>query len=169
MDSETLSSIKQVFVTGCIVYPALILALRLTGKRTLSKMNAFDLIVTIALGSTVSSTLLTASVSIWKGLSALFFLVGAQFLVAWLAARSKTFSGIIKAEPSLLFHDGRFLEAAMKRERVTKDEILAAIRSQGKDDPESVYAVVLETEGTLSVVPQRGASLQNVNHTKDSR
>ena len=162
MDAEDLKSIKQVFVTGIVIYPALVLVLRVTGKRTLSKMNAFDLVITIALGSAVSSALLDSSVSIWKGLAALCFLVGAQFVVAWLAARSKSFSSLIKAEPALLLHNGEFLEPAMKRERVTRDEILAAIRDKGKEDPAAVYAVVLETEGSLTVLSQPGPSMESV-------
>ena len=66
--------------------------------------------------------------------------------------RSEAVRGFVKAEPTLLLHRGRFLEGAMKRERVTEDEMRAALRSQVVAALEQVEAVVLETDSTFSVV-----------------
>ena len=83
-------------------------------------------------------------------------LAGLQYLVAWLSVRSPRFSDFVKSEPTLLLHRGRFLEGAMRAQRVTRAEILAALRGSGAADPGQVVAVVLETDGSLSVIQDTG-------------
>ena len=78
--------------------------------------------------------------------------LGLQYAVAWLSVRSPRFSGMVKSEPSLLLHRDRFLNGAMRRRRVTHDEVVSALRSSGLARPEDAAAVVLETDGSLSVV-----------------
>jgi uncharacterized membrane protein YcaP (DUF421 family) len=133
-------------------YTGLILILRLSGKRTLSKMNAFDLVVTVALGSTLATICLSKDTALLQGLLVLALLVMLQFVVAWLSVRFEPFQNLIKARPSLLFENGEFLDGPLRRERVSREEILAAIRSSGISDSSQVRAVVLETDGTFSVL-----------------
>lgn len=142
----------RVVVVGTLAYTALVLALRISGKRTLAKLNAFDLIVTVALGSTLATVLLSKSVALAEGLLAFVLLISLQYVVAWLSVRSSRFSDMVKSEPTLLLHRGRFLEGAMRSQRVTRAEVLSALRSAGVSDPSEVAAVVLETDGSLSVV-----------------
>jgi uncharacterized membrane protein YcaP (DUF421 family) len=149
---DGISGPLRVAVVGTLAYVALIVLLRVTGKRTLSKMNAFDLVVTVALGSTLATILLSKDVALIEGLVAFALLILLQYAVTWSTVRSKRFETWIKAEPSLLFHDGDFLEQAMRSERVTRDEVVAAMRRQGHDSPSSVHSVVLETDGSMSIV-----------------
>lgn len=146
------SGILRTLLFGTVAYVALVLMLRLTGKRTLSKMNAFDLVVTVALGSTLAAVLLDSSVPLVDGLVALGLLVALQFVITWASVRSGAVRKVVKSEPTLLAMDGDYLRAAMRRERVTQDEIDAALRSEGFDDLASVRCVVLETNGKLSVI-----------------
>ncbi len=141
-------------LVGTLAYLALVLLLRVSGKRTLSKMNAFDFVVTVALGSTLATVLLSSSVSLVRGILAFAVLISLQFIITWLSARSPAFRRLIKAEPTLLVHKGEFLTGAMKQERVTEEEVRAAMRSQGISAVEEVEAVVLETTSDLSVVVQ---------------
>lgn len=133
-------------------YVGLITILRISGKRTLSKMNAFDLVVTVALGSTLATISLSKDTALLQGLLVLALLVLLQLIVAWISVRSETFQKIIKARPTLLFHRGEFLEPALRQERVTQEEIVAAIRSEGISNLRGVFAVVLETDGSFSVL-----------------
>jgi uncharacterized membrane protein YcaP (DUF421 family) len=139
-------------VVGVLAYVALVISLRISGKRTLAKMNAFDFIVTVALGSTLATILLSKDVALAEGVLAFGLLIGLQFVVAWLSVRSPRIQLWVKSEPALLLYQGRFLQAAMRRERVAQEEIEAAVRQQGILDVGSVEAVVLETDGTFSVV-----------------
>ena len=139
-------------IVGISAYAALLILLRISGKRTLSKMNAFDLIVTVALGSTLATILLSKDTALAEGILALGLLIFLQFVITWLSVRSNTVSHLVKAEPRLLFHKGEFLWQAMKQERVKKDELLQAMRGQGISHMKQVQAVVLETDGSFSVI-----------------
>lgn len=142
----------RVLVVGVLAYAALIVVLRATGKRTLAKMNAFDLVVTVSLGSTLATILLSRQTALAEGVVALALLVLLQYVVAWLSVRSSRFGNLVKSRPALLFYRGHFLSAAMRAERVTEDEVLAAIREQNFARPDEVEAVVLETAGSFSVL-----------------
>jgi uncharacterized membrane protein YcaP (DUF421 family) len=142
----------RLLIVGAATYIALIAMLRITGKRTLAKMNAFDLVVSISLGSVLATVLLSRDVSLSEGVAALALLCLLQYLVAFVSVRSEAFQSVIKAQPSLLFHQGRFLAPAMRRQRVTEEEVFAAIRLQGIAQMSDVSAVVLETDGSLSVL-----------------
>ncbi|RYY20894.1 MAG: DUF421 domain-containing protein [Cytophagaceae bacterium] len=156
------TSLGRTLLVGVLAYVGLLLLLRASGKRTLSKMNAFDLVVTVALGSTLATVLLTKSVALADGLAAFALLIGLQFGITWLAVRSRRVSDLVKAQPTLLVYQGRFLPQAMQAERVTETELLAALRAQGVSDVSQAAAVVLETEGSLSVLQQAPAGPQSV-------
>lgn len=150
---DTWSDVWRVAVVGALIYPTLIVVLRASGKRTLAKMNAFDLVVTVALGSTLASILLSRDVAIAEGVTAIVALVVLQFAATWLSTRFRPIRHVLKSQPTLLLRDGRFLGDAMRSQRVTEDEIRQAVRSQGIGGLEEVAAVVLETDGSISVVP----------------
>ncbi|HMQ30988.1 MAG TPA: DUF421 domain-containing protein [Chloroflexaceae bacterium] len=140
-------------LVGVLAYLALVVLLRVSGKRTLSKMNAFDLIVTVALGSTLATILLSADVALAEGVTAFAVLIVLQYAIAWLSVRSQTVSNLVKSEPALLVYRGRILPDALRRERVVDKEVWAAVRAEGIADLAHVEAVVLETDGTFTVVP----------------
>lgn len=142
----------RTLLVGTLAYISLLLLVRISGKRTLSKMNAFDLIVTVALGSTLATILLSKDTALAEGVLALGLLIFLQFIITWLSVRSDKVSRLVKAEPRLLFHKGNFLQSAMKRERVNKGELLQAMRSHGISRLEQVEAVVIETDGSFSIV-----------------
>lgn len=150
------TDVLRVVIVGILAYVALLILLRVTGKRTLSKMNAFDLVVTVALGSILATILLNKDVALADGVAAFATLILLQFGITWASVRSAGVRAFVKAEPCLLLHDGEFLPLAMRRERVTEDEVRAAIRAQGTASLAAVAAVVLETDGSFSVV-KRGA------------
>lgn len=142
----------RVAIMAPLAYGVLILFLRLSGKRMLSKMSAFDLVVTIALGSTLATILLSKDVTLAEGILALGLLIGLQYVVAFTAARSKRFRRIIKSEPTLLLFRGEVLRDACRRENVSTESVVAALRKQGVSQFEEAAAVVLEADGQFSVL-----------------
>ena len=168
---ESWGGLVRVAVVGTLAYVALVLFLRVSGKRTLSKMNAFDLVVTVALGSTLATILLSKDVALVEGLLALALLIGLQFVITWLSVRSSTVGRLVKSEPVLLLHRGVFLHGQMRRARVVETEIRAAVRQQGIASLEDVQAVVLETDGTFAVVtssPLPPSALDELSDQVDS-
>lgn len=144
------SGIVRTLVVGSLAYFALVLFLRISGKRTLSKLNAFDLVVTVALGSTLSAIILQESVALAEGAAALALLIFLQFAVTFWSVRSRAFAKLLRSEPTLLARDGAFCSSAMQRERVTEDEALAAVRSSGGRDVSEVDYLILESDGSLT-------------------
>ena len=165
-------SLMRILVVGTLSYTFVVLILRVSGKRTLSKMNAFDFIVTVALGSVLGSILTSQDIALLDGILAFGLLVFLQFLSTWLSVRSDWFNSLIKSTPKLLYYKGRYDKLAMKKERIPKQEILQAVRSQNYVSMENIYAVVLETDGTFSVLenhPEKNiqiSSLENINTEK---
>ena len=147
-------SVLRVFITVIFSYPGLIILLRLYGKRSLAKLNVFDFIITVALGSTFASVVILQNVTIFDGIIAFILLLSAQYIITWTSIHWSFVPQLIKAEPTLLFRKGEFILDAMRAVRVTKSEVLAEVRQNGIACLDNVYAVVLETNGTMSVLAQ---------------
>jgi uncharacterized membrane protein YcaP (DUF421 family) len=145
-------------VIGTLAYVSLITLLRLSGKRTLSKMNAFDFVVTVALGSTLATILLNKDVALAEGVLAFALLIGMQFAVTWSSVRARWVRRLTTGEPALLLYQGAFLPIALRWARVTEDEVRSAVRAGGLAGLNEVEAVVLETDGSFSVVRRSGGS-----------
>jgi uncharacterized membrane protein YcaP (DUF421 family) len=159
--------IWRTIIVGVLAYAALVVIVRVAGKRTLSAMNAFDFIVTVALGSTLATILLAPDVALAEGITAFIILIGLQVVVSGLSSRSKIVSRMVKNEPRMLYYQGEFLYDAMRRERVVENEVLQAVRSQGIASMGDVNAVILETNGNLSILkqvkPGEGSTLEDVH------
>ncbi|EKE45876.1 hypothetical protein OCGS_0102 [Oceaniovalibus guishaninsula JLT2003] len=146
--------IVRTVIVGTLAYIGLIVILRVSGKRTLAKLNAFDLVVTVALGSTLASILLSESVALAEGMIGFVTLIGLQYIVAWSSVRSDRVRRLVRSEPTLLMREGRILHGALRRERVTEDELRTVIRGSSAPDPDDVAAVILESDGSFSVIPK---------------
>lgn len=146
------SDLWRIIAVGTLAYAALVLFLRISGKRTLTKLNAFDLVITVALGSTLSAVLLNKSISLAEGVTAFGLLISLQFAITWLSTRSRGVEQIVKSEPTLLLRQGEFLDRALRSQRITRHEVISAIRASGKSEVHEISAVILETDGSMSVV-----------------
>jgi uncharacterized membrane protein YcaP (DUF421 family) len=135
-----------------VTYAAFVILLRVSGKRTLLKMNVFDFVIVVAIGSILASTIITPEITVSKGLVGCATLVFSQVIVSWIVTRSPRLEKIINGNPTLLLHKGQFLRDVMKRQRVTEEEIRAAVRAHGVASLENIQSVILETDGTFSVV-----------------
>jgi uncharacterized membrane protein YcaP (DUF421 family) len=152
---DSWESLLRTFVVGILAYIGLLLILRTTGKRTLSKLNAFDLVVTVALGSTLAACLLNKEVALAEGVLAFAVLCGLQYLVTWTSVRSNWIRNLVKSEPKLVVRHGEPIASALKSERLTLDEVQAAARAAQLSGIDQAEAIVLETDGTLSVIPSQ--------------
>lgn len=120
---DSWESILRTLLIGLFSYVALILMLRIVGNRTLSQLNAFDFIVTVAFGSTLATVILTKEVALADGLLALALLIFLQILISKTSTSSKFLRSLIKTDPFPLFFNN-FLRDVLHRHRITQDEIL---------------------------------------------
>ncbi len=149
------SGLARTAVVAVLAYVGLVLFLRISGKRTLSKLNAFDLVVTVALGSILATTLLNKDVALAEGLVALASLIALQFLVTWSSVRFRWLREGVRSEPAVLVRDGRPLPEVLRRERVTEDEATSAVRDAGGRTLAEAEVVILESDGSLTAVLAR--------------
>ncbi len=147
-------SLIRVFIQTLLAYLCMIVFLRITGKRTLSKMNAFDFVITIALGSTLATMALNKKVAIAEGALAIFLLIGMQFLITWLSVRKRAIKNLVTSQPRMLLYRGEILDHAMRKERVTLEELNLAARSSGAATLREIDIIVLETTGKITVIPR---------------
>jgi uncharacterized membrane protein YcaP (DUF421 family) len=151
----TLLALARILLAALIGYVVIVGAIRLAGKRALAKWNAFDFVVTIALGSSLSTLILSKQISIFEGLIGSVSIVFLQFVLTWLSVRIRWLHHAARGEPVLLLLDGQPKHGAMRRARVSDAELTAALRKSGAATFDEVHAVVLETDGNLSVISAR--------------
>jgi uncharacterized membrane protein YcaP (DUF421 family) len=167
-------SLLRTFVISILAYFSLVIMLRISGKRTLSQMREFDFIVTVALGSTLATVLLNKDIALADGTLAMALLIFLQYLLATASVRSKSFSRLISSEPTLVFFKGQFLKDALKKERITENEIRSVLRQEGVTSISDIEAVVLEANGKFTVVGEgtlsdENSPLSNVKKVADTR
>lgn len=147
------SFVRTVVIT-VLAYIGMVFFLRVSGKRTLSKMNAFDFVITVALGSTLAAVCLNKNIALFDGMTVFFLLIFFQFILTWLSVRNKKIKNLITSSPSVLVYNGEIMEEVMKKERLTMDELKMAARSQGIEDISNVDILILETTGDITIIPK---------------
>ena len=149
---DSWNSIARILIVGALAYLIMVAIVRVSGKRTLSQLNAFDLIVSVSMGSVLATTITSTDLTLVDGLVGFAVLAGMQYLVAWVSSKKPSARTVITANPTVLVRDGELLHDEIADNRLVESEILQAIRANGTGDVAEVRAVVLETDGTLSVI-----------------
>ncbi len=144
--------IVRILVVGTLLYAGLLVLVRPTGVRTLSRMNAFDLVITIALGAAFGRALTASGVALAEALVALALLIMLQYAVSWAQSRWAGVRGLVRSPPMLLFFQGEVLRDELRRQRVTESELLEAVREETYGSLDDVDAIVLESDGEFSVI-----------------
>ena len=148
-----MSLLPRVLVTTALSYAYIVVLIRLSGKRTVAHMNSFDWIVSVAVGSLLARAILTPddTVEAWIAIAAL---IGLQHGLTRATVARASVARVVKSEPRLVVDRGALLPHAMRAARINSAEVLAALREAGLSDLSDVGAMVLETDGGLSVIPQ---------------
>jgi uncharacterized membrane protein YcaP (DUF421 family) len=152
-----------------LAYAGMVLFLRVSGKRTLAQLNVFDWVVTVALGSALATVVVSPNVALLPGLLGIGGLIGMQYLVSLLTSRWEGARRLVTAEPVLIIRDGELLRGAMRRERIAESEVLQALRKSGKATPGEVRAVILETNGSFTVLGDAAADAAAVPDSDGAR
>lgn len=137
---DSWTDLGRVLAVGTAAYLSLIVVLRVSGKRTLAELDAFDFVVTVALGSTLDTIVLNTSVSWADGATALALLAALQLIVAWLRSRLPPLGTV--AEPTCPVKDGVLFEGTLRAQRATRTEVYQAVRGTGTGAIDDVAAVV---------------------------
>ena len=151
---DNIDKLGRIVLTTVMVYVLIVLVTKVSGKRSTSQLNNFDWIVTVMIGSLGASTILLKDIPFVEGVSSILVLYLLQFLVTKYASISPQFSSFILSEPRIVFYQGQFLPDAMRAERLTRQEIECAMRSEGVHRFDDIEAIVFESDAKLTIIPK---------------
>ncbi len=137
-----------------VVYLFMLLAFRFTGKRQVGQLTPFDLVVLLIISNVVQNAVIGPDNSLGGGLLGAVVILALNWVVVEVTFRSKRLRRLVEATPTILIHNGRILHQNLQRERITLDDLHAALRRAGAADVEHVRVAVLEENGGISVIPR---------------
>lgn len=140
---------------GAIVFAAMMFLLRLAGKRQIGQMTPFDLVLLLILSNAVQNAMNAGDNSVTAGLILAVTLVGIDYIVGWVAFRSKTVERLLEGKPVILVHNGQVDKHALAESQMTQHDLEVSLRAAGYAGPHQVRFAVLETTGRVSVIPQQ--------------
>lgn len=147
--------VLELIARGVLTYVFLLTLLRVTGKRQIGQMAPFDLVLLLVLSNAVQNAMNGGDNSFTAGVISAVSLVAANWVVSRLTARSKWLEALIEGRPRVLVKDGHVLDDAMAAEKITRHELMAALRAEGCACLSDVHFAVLENSGHITVVPRR--------------
>jgi uncharacterized membrane protein YcaP (DUF421 family) len=145
-------TLLQIAARTAIIYLAVLIGLRLTGKREVGQMTVFDLVLLILIANAVQNAMTGPDTSVTGGIVAAGTLLLLNFLVSRFVFRNRKFRRFVEGTPTILIRDGKFLLRSLDREHVTPDEVRQALREHGVSTVEEVSVAVLEVDGSISVL-----------------
>lgn len=154
---------------AAIVYVAVLVGLRLMGKRELGQMTVFDLVVVLLLANAVQNATVGADTSVQGGLVAAFVLLGLNRLVAAARLHSGVWGRLIEGSPTVLVQEGQVLDAAVRKEGLERAQIEMAMREHGVSSIDDVLLAVMETDGSISIVPRGSTVIKTRKNVRQIR
>ena len=145
-------TLVAIALTAVGVYALVLLYTRLAGLRSFAKMSSFDFAMTVAVGSTFASAILSERPALVQTAVALTMIYGLQYVVGTARRRWSWAQHLIDNEPILLMDGDRMLHENMRKARVTEDDLWAKLREANVLHLGQVRAVVMETTGDVSVL-----------------
>jgi uncharacterized membrane protein YcaP (DUF421 family) len=146
--------LPEIVLRVAVLYLVLIAMIRLTGKREVGQLSPLDLLAMLILAETVSPALTGQDRSLTASLVAAGVLLLLSAGIGRLTASSRRAQRWIDGTPAVIAREGRLLEAAMRRERITPQELESAMRRNGLDQLSRVRLAVVEPDGSISIVPR---------------
>lgn len=142
-------------IRGAIVYVVLLVLFRIAGKRSLTEVTTFDLVLLLIISEATQQAMIDNDNSMTNALLLVVTLIAMNILFSVLASRWKGFGKLVEDVPLVLVENGKLLEDRMHRERVSEDEVMEAARElQGLERLEQVRYAILERNGHITIIPR---------------
>jgi uncharacterized membrane protein YcaP (DUF421 family) len=152
----------ELMLRGVVVYAFLLVFLRLTGRRQIGQYDPFDLILLLILSNAVQNSMNGGDNSLIGGLISALTLIGCHLLVSRVAWRSPRVARLIDGRPKVLIRAGQLDAGTMRAERLTVDDVHAALRAAGCLHTHEVERATIETNGQITVVPRNRDSARGL-------
>ena len=151
------SIMLNLFLRCLILYFFLLLAMRLMGKRQLGELQPFELAITLVASELVCIPMADATIPIIYGIIPVFSLFLVHIIITKLATKSVRFRKFLNGKPVIIIENGNILPDVMKELNMNVDDIMEALRGDGYFNPSEVEYAILETNGSLTVLPKAGS------------
>lgn len=151
----------ELVLRSTVVFCALLLLLRLTGKRQVGQLAPNDLVLLLILSNAVQNSMSAGDNSLLGGLVSAVTLVGLNYLVNLLTVKSKAVEQFVDGHPQILVRDGKVFAGVLADAGITQSELHGALRQNGCSSPDEVHLAILETNGSISVLPRKKDDLAN--------
>lgn len=144
--------VVEKIIRAAAVYFFLLVAFRLTGKRQLGQMSSFDLVVLLIISNIVQNAMIGNDNSITGGFIGAATILVLNYGIARLVVANRSVERLIEGAPTVLIHNGKVIEQNLRRELLTRDELMAALRRQGILSVDEVRVALLEETGAITAV-----------------
>lgn len=141
-------------VRGAVVYFALLIMLKVGGRRQIGQLSPFDFVLLLILSNAVQNSMNGGDNSLTGGLIIACALILINWLISVISARSKKFSRLVDGRPEVFIHNGKLYENILRQENVSHDELHAVLRKNGVLSAEDVKYGVIEANGNISIIPK---------------
>jgi uncharacterized membrane protein YcaP (DUF421 family) len=162
VDGFDFTSLADKAIRTVAVYGAVLLLLRLAGKRQLAQLSSFDFVVLLLLSNVVQNAIIGPDNTLIGGLIGAVILIVGNFLLVFFAFLNPRIENDLRGRPTTLVENGRLQRKNLRRELISDMELEAGLRRQGYDGTGAVEEVVLQPEGALVVTPKERATLDDV-------
>jgi uncharacterized membrane protein YcaP (DUF421 family) len=149
-------SVSEKLFRAVVIYLFLCVSIRVSGKRQVGQMTPFDLVFLLIIANVVQNAVIGNDNSVGGGIIGASAILLLNWGITEVTFRYKKARRLLEGEPVILVHNGKILHANMARERISMDELMAALRDSGLTDPLHVRAAILEETGRISVVAGAG-------------
>ena len=169
MNREFVWYLTTISARTAIVLIVLAIGLRLMGKRQIGQMNIYDLALIMLLANAVQNAMTNGGPHVSIGVVSAATLIGVGRLITALFLRAPRLQSHVVGTSSLIVNEGQFVKDHMRRECVTEEQVLAAMRQHGLEDLSQVQMAVLEVDGTISIVPSTTEFHRTAKQVKRTR
>ncbi|MBR5271460.1 MAG: DUF421 domain-containing protein [Clostridia bacterium] len=148
----------MIFFRTLILYIAVVVSLRIMGKRQLGELQPSELVVAIMISDLASVPMQDIDIPLLTGIIPVITLIMAEVLLSFIALKSKWARKVISGEPSIIIYNGKIIEKELRKLRFNLDDLISELRFNGSADIRDVEVAVVETSGKLSIIQKQNAS-----------
>lgn len=149
------NSLVEPVIRGTIMYLGILVMLRLVLRRQVGGIGTADVLVVVLIAEVAGNSIAPAEQSVVEGLLLVATIFFWSYLIEWLQFRYPGFQRLIRDPKLKLIDKGRLLRRNMRREFVTREELMAQIREQGLENCSEVKAAYLEADGSISIIKRK--------------
>ncbi len=142
----------DIILRSVAVYVFVVLAIRLFGKKELAQLSVIDLVFILLISNSVQNAMVGPNTSLLGGMLAAGSLFVVNFILKYFLFKSKSFSSLVQGNPVMLVHNGTIIQQHLDKEKISMEELEAAIREHGIENVSDVDLAVLEADGNISIL-----------------